>query len=77
MECSATFLRSVFKKSGSVSKLIVLNIIRKKVIAVSLLKCYEIVRKPNNRENQKQKLDSNDGNDVVEISIYQRQKFGT
>ena len=35
-------LRSVFKRSGSVSKLIVQKIIPRKVIAVSLQKCYDV-----------------------------------
>ena len=35
-------LRSVFKRSGSVSELLFLKIIRKKVIAVSLQKCYDV-----------------------------------
>ena len=43
------------KRSGSVSELIVLTIIPKKVIAVSLQKCYDVVRRTNNRHNQKRK----------------------
>ena len=42
LECSSTVLRSVFKRSGSVSELIVLKIIPKKVIAVSLQKYYDV-----------------------------------
>ena len=42
LECSSTVLRSVFKRSGSVSELIVLKIIPKKVIAVSLQKWYDV-----------------------------------
>ena len=34
--------KSVFKRSGSVSELIVLKIIPNKVIAVSLQKCYDV-----------------------------------
>ena len=41
LECSSTFLRSVFKRFGSLSELIFLRIILKKVTAVSLLKCYD------------------------------------
>ena len=42
LECSSTVLRSVFKRSGSVSELIVLKIVAKKVIVVSLQKCYDV-----------------------------------
>ena len=42
LECSSMVLKSVFKRSGSVSELIVLKIIPKKVIAVSLQKSYDV-----------------------------------
>ena len=42
LECFSTVLKSVFKRSGSVSELLFLKIIRKKVIAVSLQKCYDV-----------------------------------
>ena len=59
------------------SELIVLNIIPKKEIAVSLLKRYDVVRRPNYCQNQKEMLESSHGHDVVKTLIYQRQKFGT
>ena len=42
LECSSMVLKSVFKRSGSVSELIVLKIIPKKVIAMSLQKSYDV-----------------------------------
>ena len=66
LECSSTFLRSVSKTSGSVPELIVLKIIPKKVIAVSPLKCFDVVRRPNYCQNQKEKTDNSHCNDVRE-----------
>ena len=77
LECSSTVLRSVFKRSGSVSELIVLKIIAKKVIAVSLQKCYVVVGRSNYCQNEKEKPDNSHCNDVGETRIYQRQKFET
>ena len=45
--------------------------------SVSLLKCYDVVCRPDYRHNQKKKLDGSHGNDVGETRIYQRQKSGT
>ena len=75
LECSSTVLRSVFKRSGSVSELIVLKIIPKKVIAVSLQWCYDVVGRSNYCQNEKEKPDNSHCNDVGETRIYQRQKF--
>ena len=49
------------------SELIVLKIIPNKVIAVSLLKCYDLVRRPNYCQNQKEKLDSRHCNDIWNV----------
>ena len=65
-----------FQKSGSVSELIVLKIIAKKVTAVSLQKCYDVVGRSNYCQNEKEKPDNSHCNDVGETRIYQRQKFG-
>ena len=77
LECSSTALRSVFKRSGSVSESIVLKIIPKKEIAVSLQKCYDVVGRSNYCQNEKEKPDNSHCNDVGENRIYQRQKFET
>ena len=77
LECSSTVLRSVFKRSGSVSESIVLKIIPKKEIAVSLQKCYDVVGRSNYCQNEKEKPDNSHCNDVGETRIYQRQKFET
>ena len=65
-----------FQKNGSVSELIVQKIIAKKVIAVSLQKCYDVVGRSNYCQNEKEKPDNSHCNDVWETRIYQRQKFG-
>ena len=65
------------KRSGSVSELIVLTIIPKKVIAVSLQKCYDVVGRSNYCQNEKEKPDNSRCNDVGETRIFQRQKFET
>ena len=77
LELSSKFLRSLCKGSASVSELIVLKIIPNKVIGVSLLKCYDLVRRPNYCQNQKEKLESRHCNDVWETLIYQRQNVGS
>ena len=69
-------LRSVFKRSGSVSELIVLKIFPKKVIAASLQKCYDVVGTSNYIQNKKEKSDNIHRNDVGDTRIHQRQKFG-
>ena len=59
------------------SELTVLKISAKKVIAVSLQKCYDVVGRSNYCQNEKVKPDNSHCNDVGEIRIYQRQKFET
>ena len=70
-------LRSLFKRSKSVSELTVLKISAKKVIAVSLQKCYDVVGRSNYCQNEKVKPDNSHCNDVGETRIYQGQKFET
>ena len=64
LESSSTVLRSIFKTSGSVSELIVLKIIPKKVIAVSLQKCYDVFGRSNYCQNEKEKQDNSHCKDV-------------
>ena len=59
------------------SELTVLKISAKKVIAVSLQKCYDVVGRSNYCQNEKEKPDNSHCNDVGETRIYQRQKFET
>ena len=59
------------------SELTVLKISAKKVIAVSLQKCYDVVGRSNYCQNEKVKPDNSHCNDVRETRIYQRQKFET
>ena len=59
------------------SELTVLKISAKKVIAVSLQKCYDVVGTSNYCQNEKVKPDNSHCNDVGETRIYQRQKFET
>ena len=77
LECFSKALKSVFKRSGSVSESIVLKIIPKKEIAVSPQKCYDVVGRSNYCQNEKEKPVNSHCNDVGATRIYQRQKFET
>ena len=67
--CSSTVLRSVFKRSGSVSELIVLKIIPNKVIAVSLQKCYDVsVDQTIVKMNKKNRI-------IVTVMMWERPEF--
>ena len=77
LECCSTVLRSVFKRSGSVSELIVLKIIPKKVIQCLFCSVMTLSVDQTIVLIKKEKLDGSHGNDVGETRIYQRQKSGT
>ena len=64
LECCSTVLRSVFKRSGSVSELIVLKIIPKKVIQCLFCSVMTLSVDQTIVLIEKEKLDGSHGNDV-------------